>query len=382
MSDTPAPDPDFVGIQDFKVVASYGYPNEQQDARCFPIMVPGMPRVWQPPRVPPALRGSTGYCTYGDQAAPNQSPLDPALCAVLTMQPQHDFKDLDIITDRSQRKGLMGMSTGESLSWTWDVEIVGNTVLIMRAEHKPKKLIDHFIGCRPDFEAKYFRYKRRAESLTDTSSPRGERSVLLQIGNFETVGVNADGKMMPIDRVLEYYLKRGNDTVFYTDKKPELWLSQTANFVWANPSSVLRGESLPWEEFQDVVEGRAITKYEDVLSDVTDWQEKNQGIIRGLVASIKSLIECVRAGQETMGGARFVLHHDRAVDGFVCEVAAEGQAPGLPEEVRDRMINGGDSLPAAIAPQAGDSTPSTDPVWSQSGAAALKKRLLKSKSAS
>ncbi|KAK4555797.1 hypothetical protein LTR86_007017 [Recurvomyces mirabilis] len=152
MSDTTAPDPDFVGIQDFRVVASYGYSNEQQDARCFPIMGPGMPRVWQPPRVPPALHATTGYLTYSDQTAPNQSPLEPALRAVLTTQPQYEFKDLDVTTDRRQFNGPMGILTRKSLDW-WGAEIDGNTILIKRAEHKPEKLIDHSVGCRRAFEA-------------------------------------------------------------------------------------------------------------------------------------------------------------------------------------------------------------------------------------
>jgi hypothetical protein len=85
------------------------------------------------------------------------SPMEPLFRAVLVQDPDFDFSKIDVVTDRSVLTSLFKLDIDKALSCR--AEVVGNTIILQRHQADNVEVIDHFKGCREDFEKQYFEYR-------------------------------------------------------------------------------------------------------------------------------------------------------------------------------------------------------------------------------
>ncbi|KAK4692872.1 glycine cleavage system H protein, partial [Lecanoromycetidae sp. Uapishka_2] len=157
---------DSAQIVDFEVIASYNWLDEGLPT----ILVPGIPPLWAPPYVPPAIKKDSGI-QFVDQNADRTpgSPLQAMIQAAHTMKPDFDLSKVNIVTDRSPIRKLLGFVSDEKKPFKFGVTIHGNTALITRIEKATRASYSDFGEChgfRVDFETKHTKIANFARAST------------------------------------------------------------------------------------------------------------------------------------------------------------------------------------------------------------------------
>ena len=85
------------------------------------------------------------------------TPLEALVLAVQKSQPEFDFTEIDIVTDRRPIRKLYGFVTGELIPFRFGVTIIGNTALFTRMENNTRDELatSSFQGYREAFETAY-----------------------------------------------------------------------------------------------------------------------------------------------------------------------------------------------------------------------------------
>lgn len=109
------------------------------------IIAPGVgsPPIWNDPTLPFKVT-KDNFTAFVDQNAYRLPvhPLQPLIASVLYIDPQYDFKDLALITDRNNLRKLLRWLRGRGLDsqtvreFRIDVQRIGRTVLFVRKEPK------------------------------------------------------------------------------------------------------------------------------------------------------------------------------------------------------------------------------------------------------
>ena len=103
----------------------------------------GEPPAWTPPSKPPQLQEDSGQYYRDLNAARSPTyPLEPMIQAILTDKPGFNLANLDIIGCGSTMGNLLRFAREQDKPFRMLVEVVGNTVFLIRRENSPtEKLV-------------------------------------------------------------------------------------------------------------------------------------------------------------------------------------------------------------------------------------------------
>lgn len=128
-----------------------------------------MPQLWCPPSVTPTLSpdSSPRFVDQNTDRNPG-TPLEALVLAVQKAQPDFDFTNLDVVTDRRPIRKLFGFVIGEPKSFQFGVSIIGNTALFTRMEERTRDELatQTFQGYREAFESAYTKTAKEAQGST------------------------------------------------------------------------------------------------------------------------------------------------------------------------------------------------------------------------
>ena len=327
------------------------------------------------------------------------------LRAVRLTQPGFDFASVDIITDRRPVRKLYGFVTGESSSFKFGVAILGKkTALFTRIEDRTREEgpSPGYREYRRAFEEAYLKIPASAKG--STSHHRVVRYVLGRMtflvrsavdaylrdrmGRVEQASGGGEGETSPEELVdilkamaldeptpsftsmrtatvavipggyqvpqaatleLSTRLKRAQNVDLCAEKMPDLWISQTANFLGAyhtyNNHSSTNSRTWASRGRQGGRSGRAtrssgpcltrFTKIEikSLKDELVAWETANAKTLGLLVVVIKKVVE---ASKQIDGTS--IVSFDGKERVLVVSRAEEGEVPGLPQELEDYFL--------------------------------------------
>lgn len=376
-----------IGISDVQLVASYSWIGRDEAI----ILVPGKPKpagnpwrdadhkflgvpgTWNQQTVSdePKLKPDRGtrYIDNNARRCP-KSPAEPLVRAVLRQQPHFDFSKFDMITDRHTITSLLNLFRhGEESKFQCAVEVAGNTIIFDRNAPQNQEPIKGYVGCRMDFEEKYFTFPADCQ---DTASHHriityklGELRIMLRhaadgmigaqlLDNAPVLSKTADihhgnlivrsgGQLVPEDLTLELSVRMQKpNRDFYKEKIPHLWISQTPHFIVAAP------EIHKWAQNVSKIRSRVprdnITIHDapEVQKDLAAWEANNQPLISRLHTEVSALLQELRTIAKTTGQTRHRLVYDPSTGKIVAvpDDKFQERLAALPKDLVERL--GGD----------------------------------------
>ncbi|KAI1325764.1 hypothetical protein F5Y16DRAFT_256011 [Xylariaceae sp. FL0255] len=273
------------------------------DQSPYVISVPSQPRAWKPPKLPCTVPHDEGFYLLDHDGArfPNH-PLQPAVQAIFTLNPSFNSSGINIVACASSLGQIFRYIRSADLSFRLDVEMVGNTLFIVR-NLKDKvqpgvngyghSFLDTFTSEDPEwpetkshqrivsytlanmklavrFECDGFLTHDRDGRLHPLTKANFKLDKTIPTGSYP---LKKYGNIVPQDSLIEIKTRSAQEKISYSDHLPRLWLRQIHNFVNAYH---LKGE------FGDV-------EIFDVRQALTEWEATNQKDIR-LFISILSQI--------------------------------------------------------------------------------------------
>lgn len=127
------------------------------------IVVPGLPRLWTPPKGPRTLEKDSGIVYIAQNAARHpDSPMESLFRALLTTHPSFDLRSVKVITDRNNIRKLLHFINPSRESHTFEEfninnEVIKNTAILGRSEVATIDTIEphEFRGFSHQFENTY-----------------------------------------------------------------------------------------------------------------------------------------------------------------------------------------------------------------------------------
>ncbi|CZR61309.1 uncharacterized protein PAC_11205 [Phialocephala subalpina] len=322
------------GIKDVKYVGSYNWLNTNAPV----ILVPGSPPAWTPPAQDVKLNRDRGAVYRDTNAARYASyPMEPAVRAVLAMQSQSELPSVDIFGCGSTIGSLLRCARSESMPFRFDIDVIGNTVFMVRRGESPTEMITDLQGYGQTFPETYttwdadvrnscshqriisydfggMQFLVRSETdgyiRTSTAEPTSSTesgddvsidTVLNTMGNDvrqsqegTTLEVRAQGTPIPQDQIFDIKTRASYKQFDMEDILPRLWVNQTPNFLLAYHEFGLFNKP----------------KVTSVQCEVLKWQKDNSSLLARFHALIKRIMDVVRDS-----------------DGQQFEISWDGQGP-------------------------------------------------------
>ena len=301
--------------------------------------------------------------------------------AVSELRHDYAFKDLDVMSDRRPLRKLFGFVNGNEEDFEFGIEVVGKTVLMVRKEKKTREEIPPgaFQGFRWNFEMAYTKLEAAAKGSTshhrlvsyrfggfkllvrsavdaylrETEEGKEEdddsdeddlvdqlSAVALTVEGPSTeatpeapgITVVAGGHTVPHSTVLELKtrFKFARTPFNIEDKMPDLWITQTPNYIIAAHQNA----GTKWSRAQTGQPRLAQfvdIDTQDMRGKLEDWEKANVSALRKLVLVLRKVVEVAR---ETKGPCKVQYHKDRDV--LEVSKADEGEVPMLSEELRKK----------------------------------------------
>ncbi|KAM0805108.1 hypothetical protein BDR22DRAFT_959646 [Usnea florida] len=356
-------------ILNFKTVASYNWLDEPNPT----ILVPGIPPIWDPPVICPALLPDTGG-RYVDQNADRTpgSPLQALIRAVQTCQPAFDFAKVSIVTDRKPLRCLLSFVLAEPAAFEFSITVIGDTALFTRMEKRTRhcsSIHRHFRKYRSGFEEHYT--KVTASAARTTSHHRvvqyefAGQTILLRyaadayldrfmhaeclIGyppealvkrhkdtGFQgnplsktlptdtPVAVIKGGRFIPHAATLELTTRAQDSQALdsIARKTPDFWISQTLNYHLCFHRETEEGTA-----HSTIFDRIRLIPMAELLMH---WEETNAEKLRGLKHVLEQIIKAAKA----LGGS-CIVRSDGSQRASLEVSRAEGtQVPALPEDMQ------------------------------------------------
>ena len=324
-------------IQDCQYLASYNW----LDTKKPTILVPGTtvyssvicvltarhegsPPAYLPPKHAPKLKQDSGqYFRDPNAARYPQFPLEPAVRALLTLNPDFECAKLDIVGCGGTLGSLVSAARGEDRSFNFGIERICNTIFLVRQGASPKELIEGVYGYGHTFPEAYtswdadvkgsashqrlitYRFGNlrcliRSETdgyfpdLASSKSKAGGPAILnsddasfLQsattslsvsdkvVANSDKIRVQPAGQTIPQDAIFDLKTRSARKDVDIAEFLPRLWVNQTPNLI------IARHE---FGRFHDI-------QRTDIRAAVKGWEQKNAGMLERLHALLRQLIE-------------------------------------------------------------------------------------------
>ncbi|CAP79816.1 Pc12g01890 [Penicillium rubens Wisconsin 54-1255] len=134
------------------------------DKSSHQIIVPGEPPAWTPLSRPTKLReDSDQYYRDPNAARYPTYPLEPMIRAILTDKPDFSLADLDIVGCGSTMGNLLRFARGQNHPFRMIVELVGQTVFLVRRENSPTERIPNVRGYGHTFPEAYTTWSARVK---------------------------------------------------------------------------------------------------------------------------------------------------------------------------------------------------------------------------
>lgn len=300
----------------------------------------GSPPIWAPPAETRKLNQDSGD-VFRDQNAARypKHPLEPAVRAILTMQPQLRPDQVDIVACGSTIGNLLRFSKSLGSDFRFDVEFIGSSVFFVRKENTPTELIQGLYGYGHTFPQAYTNWEADVkgsathqrivryrlgelrclirfesdlwlpERLTgeelalakcETSGPKVKSDInndddisdLLEATSSvsvsqkvptvqESLQIKCGGRIIPQKAVFDLKTRSFTRKIDMADVLPRLWVSQTPNFLIGYHKAGLFDEIL----------------VQDMHQRIKDWEQENDNALRQLAAVIRRIIEIARTSK-------------------------------------------------------------------------------------
>jgi hypothetical protein len=289
---------------DPELLCSY---NWQASAGTNTIFVPGEPAKWSPRPLPHKLEPDTGlHSNDYNYARQPRTPFEPMFAALGVMNPNYQFKDIDVLSDRNSLRTLLEFVQGKANGpLRLDLFCISNTLVIIRNESKWWKYADgKSYGC--NFEDQFTRPAAGMEDATNHY-----RAIRFPMG--------------PLNVVVRFEADAYDDGVAASDTLTESemqavtgGLATRPSFNYSAPVQVLQqGHIVPTAQMVELKtqafreEGKAVTcqdqlwfgrtsllytapygpgtgeikkiRYEDAMKRVKTWEGAQQDNLRKLV---------------------------------------------------------------------------------------------------
>ncbi len=345
----------------------------------------GIPPIWSPPGIAPHLRPDSGI-RYVDQNTDRNpwSPLEPLIRAVVTMHPNFSFDTIDVMTDRRPIRKLFAFVSGDAEYFEFGVEVIGTTALFVRMEKQTRDEIPPgaFQGYRRAFEEEYTKLSISAKGSTShhrvihynfgglqflvrsavdayvedlTKTPEAPKASdkhkgddlikymkAASLGNAapsivdrpEAPGLTVvhGGRNIPHAAVLELKtcFKFAKKPFELQQKMPDLWISQTPNFVEAAHQNV----GTKWSRKKDGQPRLAeFVKHEvkPMREELINWEDANATTLRKLLAVLRQVVEAAKAIN-----APCIVSYQREEAALWVTKAGRGMIPSMPEDLHKK----------------------------------------------
>lgn len=314
-------------VTNVKHLSSYNW----VDASVPTIVIPGSPPLWSPPAAAQKLKKDSGLIYIAQNAARHpKSPLEPLFRALYVSDPSFDMRSIDVVTDRNNIRKLLSfvnprLNRGEREPFTIDVEVVKSTAMFCRAETKTVQYVGshNFMGFGHEFEKAYttnqldgstghhriisyqfgdLKFIVRHEtdgyvnmfpkapiaakgaenhnlsSMLEALSLGQSKSQSHTTPRISKLAIKEDGQVVPIESTLEIKTRVFHKSINIQEVLPQLWVSQTPNFVCAYHKNGL------FERPQ----------VENVTFEIQKWENEHQEDLRKLATLIQRIIEEAR----------------------------------------------------------------------------------------
>ncbi|KAH7394504.1 hypothetical protein BKA66DRAFT_410580 [Pyrenochaeta sp. MPI-SDFR-AT-0127] len=343
-------------------VASYNWLCEETPT----VIIPGKPPQWTPPQVPQRLKEDDGQYFRDPNAAKYPAhPIAPVVHAVLDANPDFRTEDIDLFACGSTLGNLLRFVRGENKAFRFNVEIIGETVFLIRKENDPKELIQDVRGFGHTFPEAYTTWEKdvkgsethqrivqyefghlkcvvRFESdgyIKETStssrtspsksSSKAKEDDLLQAfqnsaisqpihatsSSNEAIVIKRGGSKVPQHSIFDLKTRSGryNREIDMNDIYPLLWIKQIPNFIIAYHDG--RGM------FHDI-------RVQDVKKDVQIWARNNANAIHRLSTLLHKIIEITKNDEKGLlevhfsgeGGLEIWSQHGEGVHALPAEL--------------------------------------------------------------
>lgn len=288
-----------------------------------------MPPVWTPPIAVPKLHQDSGdYFRDPNAARWPQFPMEPAVRAVFTFNPDFEATNTQVVTCGSTMGNLLRFATSSERSFEFNIEVIGNTVFLVRMGNSPKELIPDVrgyghtfpeaytswdkslqgsvshqrivkyqfgeISCLLRFECDgYLKEKAVSESnqtkAQASSSEKSDISYLLRKTRSVFVSENSaskgndltielSGQQIPQSAIFDLKTRSVHKKIDMEELYPRLWVSQIPNFIIAYHNSGV---------FDDI-------QNRNILSELRAWETNNDQQLRILHETLHQLISIVK----------------------------------------------------------------------------------------
>lgn len=287
----------------------------------------GSPPAWTPPAVDTKLTPDKGDVFRDINAAHYSSfPMEPALRSLLALDPDFDVRGVDVIGCGSTLGNLLRFASNQPKPFRFDVDRVGDTVILVRREASPRELVTDVRGYGHRFPEKYttwdadvgrscshqriiqyefggLRFLLRSETdgyLKETSgaaadTPKNEISLSelfgsVSMGNIvpsqdQKLQLKRQGTMVPQDRIFDIKTRSDRNVLDMSEILPRLWMNQTPNFLLAYHQFGLFSRP----------------EVKDVREDINKWWVHNTATLGIFHSVIKRIMDTVRdAGKQQM----------------------------------------------------------------------------------
>ena len=375
-------------ILNFKTVASYNWLDEpeptilvpgklrrngQQNQVLTPFCHSGIPPIWDPPVICPALLPDTGG-RHVDQNADRTpgSPLQALIRAVHSCQPTFDFAKVSIVTDRKPLRCLLGYLLAEPAAFEFGITVIGYTALFTRMEKRTRHYSSKhrsFRDYRSAFEEHYtkvtssaarttshhrvvqyefagqtilLRYAAdayldrfmhakgligyRPEALVKRHKDTGfQGSPLSKTLPTDTpVAVIKGGHFIPHAATLELTTRAQDSQALdsIARKTPDFWISQTLNYHLCFHRETEEGTA-----HSTIFDRIRLIPMAELLKH---WEETNAENLRGL----KHILEEVIKAAKDLGGSCIVRFDGSQMASLEVSRAEGTQVPALPEDMQ------------------------------------------------
>jgi hypothetical protein len=323
------------------------------------IAVPGLPRLWTPPKGPQKLRKDSGLVYIAENPARHPaSPIEPLFRSIFLAHPSFHLGSVDVITDRNNIRKLLqfvnpGRGTYKAEAFTINVELVKETAIFGRTEAVISEHIapHEFRGYGHQFEKKYttsklsgysghfriisYRFcgmsfivrhetdgytegvgcrEREGDGLSDLM---GHLSLTSKTSSPSTntsgtgLRVEAKGRAVPLASTLEIKTRTKNKPLSIDEVAPQLWASQTPKLVRAYHD---RGTFV-----EPIVE--------DVSTSIRTWEAINQSDLMKLGALIKQIVLLTKSF-----GGKVTIKYEVGTTKLIVQKNAD-MAKMLPEDI-------------------------------------------------
>ncbi|KAJ8119009.1 hypothetical protein OPT61_g112 [Boeremia exigua] len=163
-------------IEDCQYVTSYNWVAGKDST----ILVPGQPPQWTPLKVARKLPEDSGsYYRDTNAARYPDFPVAPAVQAILDTATEAPF-EADIFACGSTLGNLLRFTRGIDKAFRFNVEIIGDTVFLIRKENDPKELIEGIRGFGHSFPDAYTTWPKEVKG-----SETHQRIVQYELGGLQ-----------------------------------------------------------------------------------------------------------------------------------------------------------------------------------------------------